>query len=139
MSVLFVVICISLGSILGGIFLIWNSYRNYQNRPLQKNWRMMTVIPGYGKYWGLASQGMVGALAVYCGLCLPFLFMTRSGGESNFDMIFYVFLFIMIITSMVLSYWLPEKWIPQWLKDVEREEAAERERRRRIMQARRRR
>ena len=66
-------------------------------------------------------------------------FAVWYGREAILETIFIVLLGVMIVASMVLSYWLPEKWIPQWLKDVEREEAVERERRRRIKQARRRR
>ena len=126
-----------IGVALSGMFLMWSCYRNYQNRPFQKNWRMMTAIPGYGKYWGLASQGVMGAAVMLVAIYLPFA--VWYGREAILETIFIVLLGVMIVASMVLSYWLPEKWIPQWLKDVEREEAVERERRRRIKQARRRR
>lgn len=118
-----------------GLFMIWNCVQNYRNKGIFRNWRDARIV-GFGRYWGLASQGVAGVMAMAIAALVPF--MTPGGSPVSvakfaFNVVSAIFLF----STILLSYWLPQKWIPQWLKDEERAEALEREYRRQLRKARR--
>lgn len=105
-----------------------------------RSWRIMRFLPGYGPYIGLAPAAIMGGVVLILGAYTPF--MVRGGedvapaGQSIFII---SIIFFGLVSSFILSFKMPQSWIPQWLKDVEEEEARQREIQKRLREQSRRR